>query len=130
MLRDYTCYTKAASGFAGSLIGFTNLGDINNHLTDFENSLKEDKPISAPPATSMPVLMIRGLRNNFSFPYAQFPCNDLSGYQLCDIFWEAVCRLELCGLKVMALVCDGLSANRRLFNISSSSGNTPYEVKN
>ena len=34
-----------------------------------------------------------------------------------DPFWEAVGRLERCGFKVMALVCDALAANRRLFRL-------------
>ena len=33
-----------------------------------------------------------------------------------DPYWEVVRRLELCGFKVMALVCDGLAANRKLLN--------------
>ena len=32
-----------------------------------------------------------------------------------DLVWEAVSWLELCGLKVLALTCDGLAANHRLF---------------
>ena len=31
--------------------------------------------------------------------------------------WEAISRLELCGLKVLCLTCDGLAANRRLFRL-------------
>ena len=32
-----------------------------------------------------------------------------------DPVWEAVSCLELCGFKVLALTCNGLTANRRLF---------------
>ena len=114
----------------GALIGFTNIGEVNNHLNDFERSLKEDNPVT-PLATSMLVIMIRGLFSNISFPYAQFPCTELSGYHLYNIFWEAVGRQELCGFRVMGLICDGLSANRRLFRISSSeTAGIPYKVLN
>ena len=41
----------------GALIGFTNIGEVNNHLNDFERSLK-DNPVT-PLATSMLVIMIR-----------------------------------------------------------------------
>jgi len=34
-----------------------------------------------------------------------------------DPVWEAVGRLELCSFKVLALVCDGLAANRKLFRL-------------
>ena len=87
----------------GALIGFTNIGEVNNHLNDFQRSLKEDNPVT-PLATSMLVIMIRGLFSNISFPYAQFPCTELSGYHLYNIFWEAVGRLKLCGFRVMGLI--------------------------
>ena len=34
-----------------------------------------------------------------------------------DPVWEAVARLELCGFRIMALVCDRLAANRKLFRL-------------
>ena len=36
-----------------------------------------------------------------------------------DPVWEAVSRLERKGFKVMALTCDGASANRQLWKIHS-----------
>ena len=72
---------------------------------------------SVPLANSMLVLLVKGLFSNLSFPYAQFSCTSICGDQMYDIFWEAVGRLELMGFKVMALTCDGLSANRRLFRL-------------
>ena len=65
----------------------------------------------------MLVLLIRGLFSHLSFPYAQFPCAALSGEQMYDPVWEAISRLELGGFKVLALTCDGLAANRRLFRL-------------
>ena len=96
----------------GSLIGFTHIGEVNGHLQAFEHSLDE-----TPLAQSMLVLMVRGLFCPLEFAYAQFPCNELSGDQIYEPFWEAVSRLERCGFRVMALVCDGLAANRRLFRL-------------
>ena len=40
-----------------------------------------------------------------------------TGDQMYDPLWECVSRLERLGFKVMGLVCDGLSANRRLFKL-------------
>lgn len=79
-------------------------------------------------------MQVRGLFSPLQFAYAQFPCTDLSGEQMYDPFWEAVGRLEMCGFRVMALVSDGLSANRRLFRLhgtSDSSGTDfVYKVSN
>ena len=89
-----------------TMIGYTNLGDINTHLMKFERSLSEDTPnISQEAAKSMLVFMVRGLFNSLQFAYAQFPCCDLSGEMLYDPFWEAVRRVENCGLKVI-LACS------------------------
>lgn len=52
---------------------------------------------------------------------------------MCDPFWEALSRLEFIGFKVLALTCDGLAANRRLFTIhdfSSDSNSLLYKVPN
>ena len=83
----------------GELIGFTNLGDINDHLATYEKALNGDEE---PPslAKSVLVFMVRGLFTKLQFAYAQFPCSSLAGEKLFKPFWDAVCRLETCGLKV------------------------------
>jgi len=50
-----------------------------------------------------------------------------------DPVWEAISRLELCGFKVLALKCDGLAANRRLFRMHNPEGganNIVHKVPN
>lgn len=84
----------------GAIIGFTNLGEVNLHLSEFEASTKDSKDSREPLANSMLVLMVRGLFNDLEFPYAQFPCTSLAGHQMYELFWEAVSRLERCGFKV------------------------------
>ena len=64
--------------YIGALIGFTNIGDINSHLDEYENQLANQE-LKAPLATSMLLLMVRGLFTHLKFPYAQFPCTDLAG---------------------------------------------------
>ncbi len=87
------------------MIGFSNLGDINNHLIDFEQSISSppaSKSISTPQQSpSLPIFMVRGLFNKLQFVYVQFPALDLSGDLLHEPFWEAVGRIEKCGLKVI-----------------------------
>ena len=85
---------------SGAMIGFTRLGDVNDHLLQFERSLTNDQSSSPPLAKSMMVFMVRGLFSKLQFPYAQFPCANLSGDLLYEPFWEAVRRMETCGLKV------------------------------
>ena len=88
---------------SGMMIGFTDLGDINMHLLQFEESMKKDNPPKPQIIKSMMAFMVRDLFTRLQFPYAQFPCANLSGEQLYEPFWEAVRRVETCGFKVM---CD------------------------
>ena len=83
----------------GELVGFTNLGSINQHLQVFERSLEQSTSLE-PLANSMLVMMVRGIFTKLQFPYAQFPCASLTGNSLYSPFWEAVSRIELVGLKV------------------------------
>ena len=123
-------YTRACSILhcAGSLIGFVDMGDINNHLQAFAQSLSSEK-YSAPLATTMLVFMVCALRTQLKYPYAQFPCNSLSSDEIFDPFWTAVSRLQGLGFKVMGLCCDGLAANRRLFSLHSDKPNA-YKIIN
>ena len=68
---------------SGRLVGFVDIGDINNHLTKFEQSLDGD---GTKAAKLMVVFMVKGLFSNLSFPFAQFPCFKLAGEQLFNLF--------------------------------------------
>ena len=90
------------------MVGFTDLGAVNNHLKKYEEVVSGDSDGSVMEvAHSMLVLMVRGLFSKLQFPYVQFPCTSLSGDQMFEPFWEAVERLERCGFRVMGLMCDG-----------------------
>ena len=79
--------------------------DVTNglilELASFKQSLHSDDAPSPSLAKSTLVIMVRGLFSNLKFAYAQFPCSSLTGDKLFSPFWNAVCRLENCGFKVM-----------------------------
>ena len=89
----------------GELIGFMNLGDINNHLLALEQSMSLPDESTEVLARTMMVFMVKGLFSRLEFPYAHFPCHKLTGELIFDPFWDAVYRLERLGLKVCLLVC-------------------------
>ena len=101
---------------------------MNAELAVYEKSLEEGST-QEPLANSMLVVMVRGLFSKMQFQYAQFPCNKLRGYELYDIFGEAVERLERCGFSVFACTCDGLSVNRCFFKLHGS-GKCVHKVVN
>ena len=96
------------------IIGFTNLGDINNQLLELERS---ETGSQCPLVTNMLVFMVRGLFLKLEFLYAQFPYASLSGNQLFPMVWGCIKRLDACGFKVIALTADGVSCNRKFFKM-------------
>ena len=67
------------------IIGFVNLGDVNNELLEMERAEKGDMQQCM--AKNMLVFMVRGLFLKLEFPYAQFPCSSLSG----EVMYPLVC---------------------------------------
>lgn len=85
----------------GTMVGFVNLGDLDNHLLAFERAMSgETEDDGGALAKSMMVMMVRGLFTPLRFAYVQFPCEKITGDLLFHPFWQAVCRLERMGLKV------------------------------
>ena len=60
---------------SGALIGYQDLGDINNILYDAENQIKNPNNCKRPLAKLMLVFMVRGLFSSLKFPYVQFPAS-------------------------------------------------------
>ena len=83
------------------LVGFTSLGDMNDHLLAFERSIEDSCAEDVDDlAKTMMVFMVRGIFTKLRFPYAQFPCSSVTGDLLYQPFWTAVYRLERMEFKV------------------------------
>ena len=115
----------------GKLVGFSNLGDTNTHLLQFQHALEGGKVTPGQTiAKTMLVFMVRGFFIRLQFPFAQFPCTTtLSGDQMYDVVWEAMFRLERIGFKVLAVTADGASTNRLFFKLHKP-GVLPNEISN
>ena len=57
---------------SGELVGFVNVGDVNNQLLQFEREWTSNSNGQPPLATHMLTFMVRGLLSDLKFPYAQF----------------------------------------------------------
>lgn len=118
------------------IVGFVNLGSVNDDLDALKHSLAADDSAKQKPelAGSMYVLMITMLqRPSFTFPIAEYPASSLSGEKMYPIVWEAIEALEINDLKVMSISCDGLSANRKFFKIGRGediSAAVPFKTVN
>ena len=95
---------------SGDLVGFMDLGDP---MTNFA-CLDEKDAI----ATHVLAFLVRGLCTDVKHIIAYFFTGNVTSYQLMPIFWKVVSTLELSlHLWVVALVNDGASPNRKLFNL-------------
>ena len=84
----------------GYILGFVDLGSVNNHLDDLLGQVCSDYDKSVDEvATHMLVFLVRGLFINLKFAYAQFPCQSLNAATLYPIVWDVIRNLELTGFK-------------------------------
>ena len=54
--------------YTGNLIGYTDLGEVNNHLLAFQRMVESDASESAQPAKSILAFMVKGLFTGLKFP--------------------------------------------------------------
>ena len=103
------------------IIGFVNIGDVGNQLSQLEERCGTDVHLQHQPiATHMLVLMVRGIFFKLEYPYARFPTNRLTTASLSSIMWQGIERLEFLGFKVLAVTGDGASTNRKFFRMNSN----------
>ena len=96
----------------GELIGYVDLGDPAINYGTFE---KVDTI-----ASHILVFMLRSIKNPFKFSLANFATTTATSSQLFSLFWKAVGICEItCGLKVLAVTCDGASTNGKFFKMHS-----------
>ena len=106
---------------SGEMIGFVDLGDLNNKLAQFQRSCSNEVDNEKPPlATHMLVFMVCGKLSGVKFLYAQFPCTATTADQLYSLVWGCVSRLEGARFKVLSVTCDGAASNRNFMEARTS----------
>ena len=114
---------------SGELLGFIDVGDVNNSLLAFQQSCESD--IHKPQlATHMLVFMVCGILSALKYPYAQFPCMSVTADQLYSLVWGGVRRLEGAGFKVLAITCDGAASNRKFMKLHGKKNEFIHKTAN
>ena len=103
------------------LVGFVDLGEINNILDRLKHRCRSSTDDEAPfvesdIATHILQFMVRGVFTKLEFPLACIPTRDITGDTLFPIVWDAVRNIEGCGLKVVMITADGAAPNRKFFS--------------
>ena len=103
----------------GQLVGFTELGSLNDEFKIFERNIKEDMASEDCHdfATHVILFMVRGIFSNLAYPFSYFAGNGFTADQLYPCVIEATKVLEYLGFKVRAFTADGASANRKFFKM-------------
>ena len=114
-----------------AIIGFTDLGSVNNTLHMFEQRVTDTGPNVAKQKL---VFMVRGLFIKLRFPYAQYPICGITADYLFPLAWEVVKHLECAGFKVISLTGDKASVNQKFFRMhrlaSGQKSGVVYKVWN
>ena len=74
--KDDSSYAMLATG---ELVGFVNLEETVNQITQFQQAMHKKL---IPLATHMVVLIVRGVEWNFQYPVAVFPTNKVHAVEL------------------------------------------------
>ena len=81
---------------SGELVGFSNLGEVNEDIDKIVSRIKDDSPYTPLLAKKMLAFMVRPVHKpSLAFTIAAYPTTDISGSQLFPIAWEVIEALEL-----------------------------------
>ena len=113
---------KIKSGLAykrssGKIIGFTEMGDLNEEISKLTKDCEKDE-VEKAFSTYVNVFMVRGICSSLCYPFGYHAGLGFTVVQLFPLVWEATRVLECIGSKVCAWVCNGASPNRKFFKIN------------
>ena len=99
----------------GKLIGYTNLGEVEQQLAELERG-------EAHLTVATPVLafMLHGLCSKLDYTLGHFDTTNLSGEQLYSTAWRVTEAAEAAGFQVIAITADGVAVNRMHKDVSGS----------
>ncbi|XP_057290356.1 uncharacterized protein LOC130613056 [Hydractinia symbiolongicarpus] len=101
----------------GQLVGFTDMGDINDELVEFQKRAEGSSENDRHFASYVIVFMVRGIVSSLVYPFGYFASLGFTSDQLYPCVWEATYVLEAIGFYVRAFISDGASPNRKFYKI-------------
>ena len=87
-----------------ALVRYSDIGDVNNLLADYEKDYKKSGRTPRPLAKRLLVFMVHGLFMTLKFPYVQFPVITCKGANLIPLIHEAIMYLTCLGVVVVAIM--------------------------
>lgn len=119
-IKSKLVYSKSS----GKLIGFTELGALNDEFKTYQASFGEDETsVNQEFATHVNVFLVRGIFTSLIYPFGYFATSGITASQLYSCAMDAVGVLASIGLETRALVSDGAAVNRKFFKLVAHSTN-------
>lgn len=117
----------------GKLVGFLELGSINDELQSFQMSVEKPESITRDLSTHVLVYMVRGIFSTLVFPFGYFGTQGATSAQLYPCTLEAIRVLSSIDLEVRAVVSDGAAANRKFYKLLTGEnkywGTNPHNLR-
>lgn len=105
----------------GRLVGFTELGTLNEEFKAYQASFNNESISNQDFATHVNVFLVRGIFSSLIYPFGYFATSGITASQLYSCAMEAVGVLGSIGLETRAFVSDGASVNRKFFKLAANS---------
>ena len=103
------------SSETGELVGFCDIGEINQEIEDLRNLDQDD--LEPQVATHVIAFMVRGLFDPLHSVFGHFACLGFTSSQIYWSAWKGVAYLEKAGFHVRCMIADGTTPNRNSFRI-------------
>lgn len=119
----------------GRLIGFTEIGEVNDELEAFNSAVSEMNvndqcDTGRNFATHVLVFIARGIFLNLAYPFRYFSTIGATATQLYPCWMEANRVLTSINLDVRALISDGACTNRKFYDIIKENTNNMFYAIN
>nr|XP_039254203.1 uncharacterized protein LOC120331200 [Styela clava] len=119
----------------GSLIGFVALDEMkvrenlvcrNGKLIGFVDKEMARNGNNDQLASHILVFYVRTVKRDLSIPLAWYATRNSPASKLCRVIWELLIECESRSVKILAVIADGHSTNRRFFQLLS--GNLEHHI--
>lgn len=102
---------------SGEIIGFVNLNEIEQSVSDLEAQLSGEGEVKKQEAKKVLVFMLQGVSLDIHEVVAIFPTTELSAEQLYTRAWDVIFNLESRNIKILTLIGDGAGCNKKFFKM-------------
>ncbi|KAK3926416.1 Transposable element P transposase [Frankliniella fusca] len=129
---NMTIYQGIVTTKSGEMVGFTSPTEVEKSVADLEAQLQCGE-MKREKAKKVLAFMLQGISNIIHEVIAIYPTAELNSQQLYVRAWDVICSLEIRDIRVLSLIFDGASCNKKFVNMHTkwdSSGDFIHATRN